>query len=145
MFTAVPVGALLRGSKSVAVREAAARLAASPAWRDAVAREIASFELALTPVDTPVDADADAGVVVGGGEGYALAPSAAAADPFFVAGVEAMRPVGTNSVGGGVREEVLPVEVDEEALVRTGSAGALEPKPAGSAGIKGHELRNSVM
>jgi hypothetical protein len=56
-----------------------------------------------------------------------------------------MRPVGTNSVGGGVREEVLPVEVDEEALVRTGSAGALEPKPAGSAGIKGHELRNSVM
>ena len=85
------------------------------------------------------------GVVVGGGEGYALAPSAAAADPFFVAGVEAMRPVGTNSVGGGVREEVLPVEVDEEALVRTGSAGALEPKPAGSAGIKGHELRNSVM
>lgn len=143
MFTAVPVGALLRGSKSVAVREAAARLAASPAWRDAVAREIASFELALTPVDTPVDADA--GVVVGGGEGYALAPSAAAADPFFVAGAEAMRPVGTNSVGGGVREEVLPVEVDEEALVRTGSAGALEPKPAGSAGIKGHELRNSVM
>ena len=127
----------------MAVREAAARLAASPAWRDAVAREIASFELALTPVDTPVDADA--GVVVGGGEGYALAPSAAAADPFFVAGVEAMRPVGTNSVGGGVREEVLPVEVDEEALVRTGSAGALEPKPAGSAGIKGHELRNSVM
>ena len=73
------------------------------------------------------------------------APSAAAADPFFVAGVEAMRPVGTNSIGGGVREEVLPVEVDEEALVRTGSAGALEPKPAGSAGIKGHELRNSVM
>ena len=145
MFTAVPVGALLRGSKSVAVREAAARLAASPAWRDAVAREIASFELALTPVDTPVDAGADAGVVVGGGEGYALAPSAAAADPFFVAGAEAMRPVGTNSVGGGVREEVLPVEVDEEALVRTGSAGALEPKPAGSAGIKGHELRNSVM
>ena len=144
MFTAVPVGALLRGSKSVAVREAAARLAASPAWRDAVAREIASFELALTPVDTPVD-DAVDGVVVGGGEGYALAPSAAAADPFFVAGVEAMRPVGTNSVGGGVREEVLPVEVDEEALVRTGSAGALEPKPAGSAGIKGHELRNSVM
>ena len=143
MFTAVPVGALLRGSKSRAVREAAARLAASPAWRDAVAREIASFELALTPVDTPVDADA--GVVVGGGEGYALAPSAAAADPFFVAGAEAMRPVGTNSVGGGVREEVLPVEVDEEALVRTGSAGALEPKPAGSAGIKGHELRNSVM
>jgi hypothetical protein len=143
LFTAVPVGALLRGSKSVAVREAAARLAASPAWRDAVAREIASFELALTPVDTPVDADA--GVVVGGGEGYALAPSAAAADPFFVAGAEAMRPVGTNSVGGGVREEVLPVEVDEEALVRTGSAGALEPKPAGSAGIKGHELRNSVM
>ena len=134
---------MLRGSKSVAVREAAARLAASPAWRDAVAREIASFELALTPVDTPVDADA--GVVVGGGEGYALAPSAAAADPFFVAGAEAMRPVGTNSVGGGVREEVLPVEVDEEALVRTGSAGALEPKPAGSAGIKGHELRNSVM
>lgn len=127
----------------MAVREAAARLAASPAWRDAVAREIASFELALTPVDTPVDADA--GVVVGGGEGYALAPSAAAADPFFVAGAEAMRPVGTNSVGGGVREEVLPVEVDEEALVRTGSAGALEPKPAGSAGIKGHELRNSVM
>ena len=125
------------------MREAAARLAASPAWRDAVAREIASFELALTPVDTPVDADA--GVVVGGGEGYALAPSAAAADPFFVAGAEAMRPVGTNSVGGGVREEVLPVEVDEEALVRTGSAGALEPKPAGSAGIKGHELRNSVM
>ena len=51
---------------------------------------------------------------------------------------------GTNSAGG-VREEVLPVEVDEEALVRTGSAGALEPKPAGSAGIKGHELRNSVM
>lgn len=144
MFTAVPVGALLRGSKSVAVREAAARLAASPAWRDAVAREIASFELALTPVDTPVDTAVD-GVVVGGGEGYALAPSAAAADPFFVAGVEAMRPVGTNSVGGGVREEVLPVEVDEEALVRTGSAGALEPKPAGSAGIKGHELRNSVM
>ena len=144
MFTAVPVGALLRGSKSVAVREAAARLAASPAWRDAVAREIASFELALTPVDTPVD-DAVDGVVVGGGEGYALAPSAAAADPFFVAGVEAMRPVGTNSVGGGVREEVLPVEVGEEALVRTGSAGALEPKPAGSAGIKGHELRNSVM
>ena len=144
MFPAVPVGALLRGSKSVAVREAAARLAASPAWRDAVAREIASFELALTPVDTPVD-DAVDGVVVGGGEGYALAPSAAAADPFFVAGVEAMRPVGTNSVGGGVREEVLPVEVDEEALVRTGSAGALEPKPAGSAGIKGHELRNSVM
>ena len=143
MFPAVPVGALLRGSKSVAVREAAARLAASPAWRDAVAREIASFELALTPVDTPVDADA--GVVVGGGEGYALAPSAAAADPFFVAGAEAMRPAGTNSVGGGVREEVLPVEVDEEALVRTGSAGALEPKPAGSAGIKGHELRNSVM
>jgi len=143
LFTAVPVGALLRGSKSVAVREAAARLAASPAWRDAVAREIASFELALTPVDTPVDADA--GVVVGGGEGYALAPSAAAADPFFVAGAEAMRPVGTNSIGGGVREEVLPVEVDEEALVRTGSAGALEPKPAGSAGIKGHELRNSVM
>ena len=143
MFTAVPVGALLRGSKSVAVREAAARLAASPAWRDAVALEIASFELALTPVDTPVDADA--GVVVGGGEGYALAPSAAAADPFFVAGAEAMRPVGTNSVGGGVREEVLQVEVDEEALVRTGSAGALEPKPAGSAGIKGHELRNSVM
>jgi len=135
---------LLRGSKSVAVREAAARLAASPAWRDAVAREIASFELALTPVDTPVDDGVD-GVVVGGGEGYALAPSAAAADPFFVAGVEAMRPVGTNSVGGGVREEVLPVEVDEEALVRTGSAGALEPKPAGSAGIKGHELRNSVM
>ena len=127
----------------MAVREAAARLAASPAWRDAVAREIASFELALTPVDTPVDADA--GVVVGGGEGYALAPSAAAADPFFVAGAEAMRSVGTNSVGGGVREEVLPVEVDEEALVRTGSAGALEPKPAGSAGIKGHELRNSVM
>ena len=127
----------------MAVREAAARLAASPAWRDAVAREIASFELALTPVDTPVDADA--GVVVGGGEGYALAPSAAAADPFFVAGAEAMRPVGTNSIGGGVREEVLPVEVDEEALVRTGSAGALEPKPAGSAGIKGHELRNSVM
>ena len=127
----------------MAVREAAARLAASPAWRDAVAREIASFELALTPVDTPVDADA--GVVVGGGEGYALAPSAAAADPFFVAGAEAMRPVGTNSVVGGVREEVLPVEVDEEALVRTGSAGALEPKPAGSAGIKGHELRNSVM
>ena len=127
----------------MAVREAAARLAASPAWRDAVAREIASFELALTPVDTPVDADA--GVVVGGDEGYALAPSAAAADPFFVAGAEAMRPVGTNSVGGGVREEVLPVEVDEEALVRTGSAGALEPKPAGSAGIKGHELRNSVM
>jgi hypothetical protein len=145
LFTAVPVGALLRGSKSVAVREAAARLAASPAWRDAVAREIASFELALTPVDTPVDADAVDGVVVGGGEGYALAPSAAAADPFFVAGAEAMRPVGTNSVGGGVREEVLPVEVDEEALVRTGSAGALEPKPAGSAGIKGHELRNSVM
>jgi hypothetical protein len=144
LFTAVPVGALLRGSKSVAVREAAARLAASPAWRDAVAREIASFELALTPVDTPVDTAVD-GVVVGGGEGYALAPSAAAADPFFVAGVEAMRPVGTNSVGGGVREEVLPVEVDEEALVRTGSAGALEPKPAGSAGIKGHELRNSVM
>jgi hypothetical protein len=144
LFTAVPVGALLRGSKSVAVREAAARLAASPAWRDAVAREIASFELALTPVDTPVDDGVD-GVVVGGGEGYALAPSAAAADPFFVAGVEAMRPVGTNSVGGGVREEVLPVEVDEEALVRTGSAGALEPKPAGSAGIKGHELRNSVM
>ena len=144
MFTAVPVGALLRGSKSVAVREAAARLAASPAWRDAVAREIASFELALTPVDTPVDDGVD-GVVVGGGEGYALAPSAAAADPFFVAGVEAMRPVGTNSIGGGVREEVLPVEVDEEALVRTGSAGALEPKPAGSAGIKGHELRNSVM
>ena len=144
MFTAVPVGALLRGSKSVAVREAAARLAASPAWRDAVAREIASFELALTPVDTPVDDRVD-GVVVGGGEGYALAPSAAAADPFFVAGAEAMRPVGTNSVGGGVREEVLPVEVDEEALVRTGSAGALEPKPAGSAGIKGHELRNSVM
>jgi len=143
LFPAVPVGALLRGSKSVAVREAAARLAASPAWRDAVAREIASFELALTPVDTPVDADA--GVVVGGGEGYALAPSAAAADPFFVAGAEAMRPAGTNSVGGGVREEVLPVEVDEEALVRTGSAGALEPKPAGSAGIKGHELRNSVM
>ena len=134
---------MLRGSKSVAVREAAARLAASPAWRDAVAREIASFELALTPVDTPVDADA--GVVVGGGEGYALAPSAAAADPFFVAGVEAMRPVGTNSVAGVIREEVLPVEVDEEALVRTGSAGALEPKPAGSAGIKGHELRNSVM
>ena len=129
----------------MAVREAAARLAASPAWRDAVAREIASFELALTPVDTPVDADAVAGVVVGGGEGYALAPSAAAADPFFVAGAEAMRPVGTNSIGGGVREEVLPVEVDEEALVRTGSAGALEPKPAGSAGIKGHELRNSVM
>ena len=128
----------------MAVREAAARLAASPAWRDAVAREIASFELALIPVDTPVD-DADAGVVVGGGEGYALAPSAAAADPFFVAGVEAMRPVEMNSVGGGVREEVLPVEVDEEALVRTGSAGALEPKPAGSAGIKGHELRNSVM
>ena len=127
----------------MAVREAAARLAASPAWRDAVAREIASFELALTHVDTPVDADA--GVVVGGGEGYALAPSAAAADPFFVAGAEAMRPVVTNSVGGGVREEVLPVEVDEEALVRTGSAGALEPKPAGSAGIKGHELRNSVM
>jgi hypothetical protein len=144
LFTAVPVGALLRGSKSVAVREAAARLAASPAWRDAVAREIASFELALTPVDTPADTAVD-GVVVGGGEGYALAPSAAAADPFFVAGVEAMRPVGTNSVGGGVREEVLPVEVDEEALVRTGSAGALEPKPAGSAGIKGHELRNSVM
>ena len=144
MFTAVPVGALLRGSKSRAVREAAARLAASPAWRDAVAREIASFELALTPVDTPVDDGVD-GVVVGGGEGYALAPSAAAADPFFVAGAEAMRPVGTNSVGGGVREEVLPVEVDEEALVRTGSAGALEPKPAGSAGIKGHELRNSVM
>ena len=143
MFTAVPVGALLRGSKSRAVREAAARLAASPAWRDAVAREIASFELALTPVDTPVDADA--GVVVGGGEGYALAPSSAAADPFFVAGVEAMRPVGTNSVAGVIREEVLPVEVDEEALVRTGSAGALEPKPAGSAGIKGHELRNSVM
>ena len=134
---------MLRGSKSVAVREAAARLAASPAWRDAVAREIASFELALTPVDTPVDADA--GVVVGGGEGYALAPSSAAADPFFVAGVEAMRPVGTNSVAGVIREEVLPVEVDEEALVRTGSAGALEPKPAGSAGIKGHELRNSVM
>ena len=144
MFTAVPVGALLRGSKSVAVREAAARLAASPAWRDAVAREIASFELALTPVDTPVD-DAVDGVVVGGGEGYALAPSSAAADPFFVAGVEAMRPVGTNSVAGVIREEVLPVEVDEEALVRTGSAGALEPKPAGSAGIKGHELRNSVM
>jgi hypothetical protein len=144
LFTAVPVGALLRGSKSVAVREAAARLAASPAWRDAVAREIASFELALTPVDTPVDTAVD-GVVVGGGEGYALAPSAAAADPFFVAGAEAMRPVGTNSIGGGVREEVLPVEVDEEALVRTGSAGALEPKPAGSAGIKGHELRNSVM
>ena len=135
---------MLRGSKSVAVREAAARLAASPAWRDAVAREIASFELALTPVDTPVDDGVD-GVVVGGGEGYALAPSAAAADPFFVAGAEAMRPVGTNSVGGGVREEVLPVEVDEEALVRTGSAGVLEPKPAGSAGIKGHELRNSVM
>ena len=82
----------------MAVREAAARLAASPAWRDAVAREIASFELALTPVDTPVDTAVD-GVVVGGGEGYALAPSAAAADPFFVAGVEAMRPVGTNSVG----------------------------------------------
>ena len=66
------------------------------------------------------------------------------ADPFFVAGAEAMRPAGTNSAGG-VREEVLPVEVDEEALVRTGSAGALVPKPAGSAGIKGHELRNSVM
>ena len=127
----------------MAVREGAARLTASPAWRDAVAREIASFELALTPVDTPVDAAVD-GVVVGGGEGYALAPSAAAADPFFVAGAEAMRPAGTNSAGG-VREEVLPVEVDEEALVRTGSAGALVPKPAGSAGIKGHELRNSVM
>ena len=111
----------------MAVREAAARLAASPAWRDAVAREIASFELALTPVDTPVDTAVD-GVVVGGGEGYALAPSAAAADPFFVAGVEAMRPVGTNSVGGGVREEVLPVEVDEEALASP-HPGPIPPGP----------------
>ena len=96
-----PVAALLHGSASAAVREAAARLACSPAWRDAIAEEAGRTDDAVGLGGSA----ARGGIVGSSGAGVPAAgvvPAAAAGRvPFFVRGVRSR--VGRRGRGWGRR------------------------------------------
>ena len=145
-----PVAALLLGSGSAAVREAAARLACSPAWRDAIAEaateDAVGFGGSARAVEWSVRRGG--GVRVGGGTGG----GGGAGSPFFVAGSDRGLDDGDGDGDDGDDGDWGDGDGDGDdesaPLERTGSvlsASRLEPRPAGSGGIKGRELRNSVM
>jgi len=160
-----PVAALLHGSASAAVREAAARLACSPAWRDAIAEAATEYSSAGGGSGLSLGLGGSARAVEssvrrGGGAGGGGTGDPKPGSPFFVVGgfdrglddggADGGADGGTDGDDGHWKDRGGDGDRDDEwaPLERTGSvlsASRLEPRPAGSGGIKGRELRNSVM
>ena len=145
-----PVAALLLGSGSAAVREAAARLACSPAWRDAIAEAATEDAVGFGGSARAVESSVGRGGGTGGGGG--TSGGGGAGSPFFVAGSDRGLDDGDGDGDDGDDGDWGDGDGDGDdesaPLERTGSvlsASRLEPRPAGSGGIKGRELRNSVM